>query len=1019
MKKAVMAMISFVVLFSVAMGYTLTIHEESRVVTEEVSEGETVTIGLPDRSRAKYTVNQGNPLLRDFGNRCKFIMPAENVEITIEKVYVITFNSNGGNRVVTKKMVAGEPYGTLPIPSKSGSTFAGWYSDSGLTTEVTSTDTVPASDHTLYAKWNQTEVFTFGTNGNTTWAKSQGTTVSISGIAVKSGTAKYLWKQGTATADEISSSGTSFTSGDTVTKSDGTGNNWRLNVYCEDTNENQYIAASDVFYLDNTAPTVTLASKQFKMFPDLPYRLSNITEETVDGVKTYTTTSTIPIIYLETGLKKGISGVTFSISPAPSEDLPIRIYTNEHTTLETSILGSVPAGKSRATIEIPEGDYTQIGVRVGSEAGLTFTMNPLDVFATDNDLSHPTYIRFNLSGTDAHSGNITYQVSSDNKATWSDVSGTQYTAKEPGTYYFRAKDKLGNISEAIGGYTHTRSYKLYFNSNGGSTVATQIVKNGDTYGTLPTPTKTNYTFAGWYKESSLTNQVTSSTTVTATGNHTLYAKWTGVKSNVTLNNQSATTAGTTSVTATYGSAMPSITKPSKTGYTFGGYYTETNGGGTQYYKADGSSAKNWDKTAATTLYAKWTVNTYTVTLNNQSATTAGTTSVTATYGSAMPSITKPAKTGYTFGGYYTETNGGGTQYYKADGSSAKNWDKTAATTLYAKWTANTYTVTLNNQSATTAGTTSVTATYGSAMPSITVPTKTDYRFLGYYTGTNGTGTQYYTSTGTSIKNWDKTTATTLYAAWKSVIPTYTYTGTSSTSKDDTYWYIYLKSSGNLTFSEAQSIDIFLVGGGGGGYNQSSGTGRRGGGGGGGYTATHKGIYAANGTTYSIVVGAGGAVNCKGGTTSAFGKSVSGGYPGTHCDNIKDGGDGGSGGGAGADFRTSSSYSGTAGASNGNSATSVSYGSPWNDYNYGGTGQGSTTRAFGTGALYAGGGGGGGQNPSSGGAGGGGAGAGNVDGISAVAGTANTGGGGGGGSGDSTWARGAAGGSGVVIIRGLH
>lgn len=254
---------------------------------------------------------------------------------------------------------------------------------------------------------------------------------------------------------------------------------------------------------------------------------------------------------------------------------------------------------------------------------------------------------------------------------------------------------------------------------------------------------------------------------------------------------------------------------------------------------------------------------------------------------------------------------------------------------------------------------------------------------------------------------------------EAAVPEYTYTGTSSLSTDDTYWYLYLNSSGNLTFTNAQSIDIFLVGGGGGGYNKSSGTDRRGGGGGGGYTATHTGIYAANGTTYPIVVGAGGAVNCQGGTTSAFGKSVSGGYPGTQHTNTKNGGNGGSGGGAGADYRASSAYSGTAGASDGNSAERLILNQTGSEYKDGGTGQGSTTRAFGTGALYAGGGGGGGQYPSSGGAGGGGAGAGNADGVNAVAGTANTGGGGGGGSGDSTWALGAAGGSGVVIIRGIN
>ena len=53
--------------------------------------------------------------------------------------------------------------------------------------------------------------------------------------------------------------------------------------------------------------------------------------------------------------------------------------------------------------------------------------------------------------------------------------------------------------------------------------------------------------------------------------------------------------------------MPSATMPTRTGYTFAGYYdTSAATGGTQYYKADGTSARTWNKTANTTLYARWT-----------------------------------------------------------------------------------------------------------------------------------------------------------------------------------------------------------------------------------------------------------------------------------------------------------------------------------------------------------------------------------------------------------------------------
>ena len=84
----------------------------------------------------------------------------------------------------------------------------------------------------------------------------------------------------------------------------------------------------------------------------------------------------------------------------------------------------------------------------------------------------------------------------------------------------------------------------------------------------------------------------------------------GKQCTVTFDKNSGT-GGDNSVTATYGSGMTSITPPTRTHYTFDGYYdseTDNDGTGNKYYNADGSSAANWNKntTAATTLYAKWT-----------------------------------------------------------------------------------------------------------------------------------------------------------------------------------------------------------------------------------------------------------------------------------------------------------------------------------------------------------------------------------------------------------------------------
>ena len=218
----------------------------------------------------------------------------------------------------------------------------------------------------------------------------------------------------------------------------------------------------------------------------------------------------------------------------------------------------------------------------------------------------------------------------------------------------------------------------------------------------------------------------------------------------------------------------------------------------------------------------------------------------------------------------------------------------------------------------------------------------------------------------------------------SKLPEFTYTGTYTLMDDgDGNWRIKFLSSGTLTMARSVTIDLFLVGGGGGGgYNYGAG-------GGGGYTTTVPSVGIAAGTPCSIMVGSGGTTNgfnsvgSRGGTTTGFSYSATGGYGGGYGEYNSPGvgGAGGSGGGG---------YNLSAGGSNGSAGQGG-----------GGAGQGTTTKEFGetSGVLYAGG---GGSWNGAGGAGGGGSGGGS--------GTANTGGGAGGNSPSCS------GGSGICIIR---
>lgn len=201
----------------------------------------------------------------------------------------------------------------------------------------------------------------------------------------------------------------------------------------------------------------------------------------------------------------------------------------------------------------------------------------------------------------------------------------------------------------------------------------------------------------------------------------------------------------------------------------------------------------------------------------------------------------------------------------------------------------------------------------------------------------------------------------------SSIPEFTYTGTYVLLEDgDDNWRIKFLTSGTLTFTkDVGTIDVFLCGGGAGGrtnsYNYSDP------GGGGGYTTTGlQAITPIKGTEYSIVVGAGGAANTNGGSSTAFGLTANGGKAGSSlAETHRGGGDydmaaggaGGSGGGGasahGHGLYSSSATKGANGGIDGANGSSGAY-DYYNDtditYNWfggsGGEGQKKTTREFG-------------------------------------------------------------------------
>ncbi|HIW76601.1 MULTISPECIES: InlB B-repeat-containing protein [Gordonibacter] len=222
---------------------------------------------------------------------------------------------------------------------------------------------------------------------------------------------------------------------------------------------------------------------------------------------------------------------------------------------------------------------------------------------------------------------------------------------------------------------------------------------------------------------------------------------------------------TSTVKATYNRLLSAITDlPSRTGYTFLGYYDSPEGG-KQIYDKDGTSTLVWKTAKDTTLFAHWQATTTLVSFDQNTGTGGQTVQVTATYDSDMPAITaKPTKGNHIFLGYFDDASGG-TKYYNADLTSATKWNKVDATaTLYAQWQINSYTFTWNANGGNWSGSSddkTTTVNHDALVTPPKEPSRPGYKFDGWYK--EGLTVPWNFQTDKPTQN------TTLYAKWSEQI----------------------------------------------------------------------------------------------------------------------------------------------------------------------------------------------------------------------------------------------------------
>ena len=148
-----------------------------------------------------------------------------------------------------------------------------------------------------------------------------------------------------------------------------------------------------------------------------------------------------------------------------------------------------------------------------------------------------------------------------------------------------------------------KTYTLTYNANGGSvSPKNKSLNEGASYGNLPTPTRSGYTFDGWFTSASGGNKVSSSTIIKA--NTTIYAHWTKnetpaqVKTYTLTYNANGGSVSPASKTLNEGASYGNLPTPTRSGYTFDGWFTKINGGS----KVSANTLINGN----ITIYAHWT-----------------------------------------------------------------------------------------------------------------------------------------------------------------------------------------------------------------------------------------------------------------------------------------------------------------------------------------------------------------------------------------------------------------------------
>ena len=552
---------------------------------------------------------------------------------TVTQNVTVTFDAQSGTVSPASQLYAvGLTYGYLPTPIRGGHTFDGWYTGTlGSGTKITTASIALSTVTILYAKWlvgttNDNFLDAFILNG-----ASGSTTVSNNGATIENGeptnwgasdTGSVWWKWTAPSSGPyvFNTVGSSF---DTLlTIFTGNALSSLTQVAYDDDGGGAATSALTLNAVAGTTYHIRVAG--YRATGTIVLNWSQVTfqiDSAGEFVSSTGVSGAVPIMavnawnvtnpsgatWITYGSASGSGNATFQFTVAQNNTGALRsaslTFTSGTQTHNYEIIqNSLPWHDSKNAAMSAATSAGKKVLLVGGSFTCTNTRNTRTVICERDDVKAALKAGYVLwyCNVDNSSEHVTY------------LSGiVSYTLpliciidpSTPSVYQDRttgSQTAVAILPRLVGG---AGLVMVTFDAqNGGASLPSIYAKPGATYGELPAPTRTGYTFAGWNTAASGSGSpVSAQTTVTISSDHTLYGRWTptGVASLVTFNAQGGNVSPA-SKTVYQGAAYDALPIPTWAGHLFAGWHTAANGG-SRVINSTLVSA-----TADHSLYAKWT-----------------------------------------------------------------------------------------------------------------------------------------------------------------------------------------------------------------------------------------------------------------------------------------------------------------------------------------------------------------------------------------------------------------------------